>query len=109
MDFSLTAEQELIIESTREFVQRELLPHEDLVEEADEVPDELYEQVKQRALEQGLYAADIPTKYGGGGLDPLSFTLLERELGWASYALQYIVHRPCNILQAERTNRSRPT
>ncbi len=100
MDFSLTDEQELIIETTREFVQRELLPHEDLVEEADEVPDDLYEQIKQRAIEQGLYAADIPAEYGGGGLDPLSFTVLERELGWASYALQYIVHRPSNILQA---------
>ena len=71
MDFSLTDEQELIIETTREFVQRELLPHEDLVEEADEVPDDLYEQIKQRAIEQGLYAADIPAEYGGGGLDPL--------------------------------------
>jgi len=30
----------------------------------------------------------------------LTFALVEREFGWVSYALQYVVHRPCNILQA---------
>ena len=52
--------------------------------------------IKKRSIEQGLFAANIPTEFGGGGLDTLTFTLLEREFGWVSYALQYAVHRPCN-------------
>jgi len=42
----------------------------------------------------------MPEEIGGGGLDTLSMCLLDRELGRASMALQYIVARPSNILQA---------
>jgi alkylation response protein AidB-like acyl-CoA dehydrogenase len=37
---------------------------------------------------------------GGGGLDNFSITLMERELGRASYGLQMVVARPSNILRA---------
>ena len=100
MDFSPTEEQSMIIDSARAFVQKELMPHEDQVEELRKVPDELFDQIKQKSIEVGFFAANIPEKFGGGGLDTLSFTLLEREFGWVSYALHYIVHRPSNILQA---------
>jgi acyl-CoA dehydrogenase len=100
MDFSLTEEQEMIVETARTFVQRELLPHEDTVEELNRVPDDLFDQIKKRSIEQGLFAANIPSEFGGGGLDTLTFTLVEREFGWATYALHYAVHRPSNILQA---------
>ncbi len=100
MNFAPTEEQNMVIEAARTFVQRELLPHEDIVEELNRVPDDLFEQIKKRSIEQGLFAANIPTEFGGGGLDTLTFTLLERELGWVTYALQYVVHRPSNILQA---------
>ena len=42
----------------------------------------------------------MPAELGGGGLDALSVTLAERELGRASYALQMLVARPSNILLA---------
>jgi acyl-CoA dehydrogenase len=42
----------------------------------------------------------MPEELGGGGLDPLTMCMLDRELGRASYALQYTVARPSNILQA---------
>ncbi len=100
MDFSPTEEQSMIIDSARAFVQKELMPHEDQVEELRKVPDELFDQIKQKSIEVGFFAANIPEEFGGGGLDTLSFTLLEREFGWVSYALHYIVHRPSNILQA---------
>ncbi len=100
IDFSPSEEQQLIIDTARNFVRRELLAHEDLVEAHDQVPDELFDQIRRRALETGLFAANIPEQYGGGGLGAVSFALVEREFGWVSYALQYIVHRPCNILEA---------
>ena len=78
MDFSPTEEQSMIIDSARAFVQKELMPHEDQVEELGRVPDELFDQIKQKSIEVGFFAANIPEEFGGGGLDTLSFTLLER-------------------------------
>ena len=46
-----------------------------------EVPIELGKQIQKRAMEQGLYAANMPAEAGGGGLDFLSATLMDRELG----------------------------
>jgi len=100
VDFALTHEQEMLVATARTFVERELYPYETEVEQTDQVRPALVRQIIQAALQQGLYAANMPTELGGGGLDCLSLTLLERELGRASFALQYLVARPSNILQA---------
>ena len=100
MDFELTAEQRLIVGTVRDFVEQELYPHEDEVERLDEVPEELARSIRGKAIASGLYAANMPAELGGGGLDPASVVLVERELGRASYALQMLVERPSNILQA---------
>jgi acyl-CoA dehydrogenase len=100
MDFGLSDEHRDIVSTVREFVRRELVPHEDLVERLDEVPSELAAQIRSRAIGAGLYAPNFPADLGGGGLDELSVTLVERELGWTSYALQWLVARPSNILRA---------
>src|SRR6266705_1294269 len=102
MDFGLNEEHRAIVATVRDFVRRELVPHEDLVERLDEVPAELAAQIRGRAIAAGLYAANFPAELGGGGLDELSVTLVERELGWTSYALHALVARPSNILQACR-------
>ncbi len=99
MDFTLTEEQRLIVDTVRAFVERELYPHEDEVERLDEVPAELAGQIRAKAIAAGLYAANMPAELGGGGLDAVSLVLVERELGRASYALQMLVERPSNILQ----------
>ena len=102
MDFELTAEQRLIVETVRDFVEKELYPHEDEVERLDEVPPELASSIRGKALAAGLYAPNMPAELGGGGLDAVSLVLVERELGRAGYALQMLVERPSNILQACR-------
>ncbi|MCH6587283.1 MAG: acyl-CoA dehydrogenase family protein [Proteobacteria bacterium] len=100
MDFALSTEQRLLVESLRAFVEQELYPHEAEVERTGELRPELIEAIKAKAIELGFYAANMPEELGGGGLDHVSTALLERELGKASFALQYIVARPSNILQA---------
>ena len=102
MDFGLSEEQRAIVATVRDFVRRELVPHEDLVERLDDVPAELASQIRGRAIAAGLYAANFPAELGGGGLDEFAVTLVERELGWTSYALQWLVARPSNILRACR-------
>jgi len=100
MDLSLTDEQRLIVATVRDFVERELYPHEDEVERRDEVPGEVARAIRKKAIAAGLYAPNMPAELGGGGLDAVSLGLVERELGRASYALQMLVERPSNILQA---------
>jgi acyl-CoA dehydrogenase len=100
MDFGLDDEQRAIVDTVRTFVQRELYPHEDEVDRLGEVPAELVTHIRKRAIDAGLHAANMPEDIGGGGLDAVSMTLAERELGKASYALQWLVARPSNILQA---------
>ncbi|MBI3362997.1 MAG: acyl-CoA dehydrogenase family protein, partial [Chloroflexi bacterium] len=100
MNYGLTDEQRIIVQTVRGFVEKELAPYEDEVEQTGEVRPELREQIIKRALEHGLYAANMPEAYGGGGLDAVSLVLMERELGRTSYALQALVARPSNILQA---------
>jgi acyl-CoA dehydrogenase len=100
VDFELNEEQRLIVETVRSFVEAELYPHEDEVERLDDVPPEVVASVRAKALAAGLYAANMPAGIGGGGLDAIGLTLAERELGRASYALQMLVSRPSNILQA---------
>lgn len=100
MDFALDTEQKMLIETARRFVEEELYPYEQEVEESDKVRSELVAQIRERSLALGLYAANMPAELGGGGLDTLTMCLLDRELGRASMALNYIVARPSNILQA---------
>ena len=100
MDFAPTHEQQLIVETVRAFVERELYPHELEVERSDRVTPELAAEIKRKAVDAGLYAANMPEELGGGGLDAVSMALMERELGRASMALQMLVARPSNILQA---------
>jgi acyl-CoA dehydrogenase len=100
MNFEHSEEQLLLIESARRFVEEELYPHEETVEKTGQVSPELRQQIIDRSLEMGLYAANMPQELGGGGLDALSMCMLDRELGRANMALQYTVGRPSNILQA---------
>jgi acyl-CoA dehydrogenase len=100
VNIELTAEQRLIVDTVRAFVETELYPHEDEVERLDEVPQELADSIRRKALAAGLYAANMPAELGGGGLDATGVVLVERELGRAAYALQMLVERPSNILQA---------
>ena len=101
MNFALTDEQQMIVKATREFVEHELYPHEKELEETGILRQELQRELKQKAIDAGLYAANMPAEVGGAGLDPVAWILYEKELGKANYALHYnCVARPSNILLA---------
>ncbi|MFN4172548.1 MAG: acyl-CoA dehydrogenase family protein [Pseudorhodobacter sp.] len=101
MQFGLTDEQRMIVDTTRAFVEAELYPHEAMVERTGHLPPELIREVQAKAMAAGLYAANMPEEVGGAGLDTLSWLLYERELGRANYALHWTcVARPSNILLA---------
>ena len=100
MDFGLSNEQEMIIDSVKSFVEQELYPYENEVEKSNHIDESLAESIKKKAIDLGLYATNMPIEHGGGGLDTLTLCLIEKELGKANFGLQYIVARPSNILLA---------
>lgn len=101
MEFALSEEQDLIVRTTRSFVENELFPHEDEIERTGRLRPELRDALKAKAIEAGLFAANMPADAGGAGLDTLTWVLYEKELGRTSYALHWnCVGRPSNILLA---------
>ena len=76
MDFTLSEEQRMIQEAAREFAQNELLPG---VIERDEAQKFPSEQVK-RMGDLGFLGMMVDPKYGGSGLDTVSYALVMEEL-----------------------------
>ncbi|KMW57320.1 Butyryl-CoA dehydrogenase [Candidatus Rhodobacter oscarellae] len=100
MQFGLSQEQEMIVETVRSFVEHEIYPHEAEVERTGTVPVELGNEIKQKCIDLGFYACNFPEEVGGAGLSHFDFTLVERELGRGSMALTHFFGRPQNILMA---------
>ena len=101
MDFEPDEEQRAVIETSRSFVRKELVPHEEEVERTGRLDHDLAKSLRDKAIRAGLYAANMPEELGGGGLDTLTWMLMERELGHTGYALQmFAVARPSRILLA---------
>ena len=100
MDFSLSEEQTMLTEALRAFIERELYPHEDEVERLGQVPPELIEDIRTKALAAGFYAMHMPEELGGGGLDAVTLLLAAREFGRPSTALSVLCGGPTKILLA---------
>jgi acyl-CoA dehydrogenase len=100
MQFGLTDEQQMIVDTVRSFVEKEIYPHEDAVERSGEVPQEIADEIKRKTIELGFYACNFPEDVGGAGLSHVEFALVERELGRGSMALNHFFGRPQNILMA---------
>ena len=76
MNFDLTEEQELIRQTVRDFAEREIKP---IAQELDEKAEFSYE-LTQKMGELGLFGMYLPEKYGGQGMDTLSYIIAVEEL-----------------------------
>jgi alkylation response protein AidB-like acyl-CoA dehydrogenase len=76
MDLRLSEEHELIKESAREFAQRELKPG---VIERDSQGTYPEEEVK-KMIDLGFIGMTVSERYGGGGMDSLSYALVMEEI-----------------------------
>ena len=63
MDFSLNDEQQMIVKTTRDFVVNELYPHKKEIEETGVLREELYHELKAKAIEAG----PVCRQYADGG------------------------------------------
>ncbi|MBN9742704.1 acyl-CoA dehydrogenase [Amycolatopsis sp. A1MSW2902] len=74
--------QQEILSTVRSFVDKEIIPHAQALEHADEYPAEIVEGMK----EMGLFGLTIPEEYGGLGESLLTYALVVEEIarGWMS-------------------------
>lgn len=100
MNYQLTEEQIMLLDSVRAFLDAEIYPYEAEADRAGEVPEELGKKIKAKAIEMGFFAANLPESVGGGGLDYTTMGVFERELGKASYGLAGHIARPTELLLA---------
>ena len=85
-----TEEHKMILETTKDFVTKDVLPNIDRLEEKDH---DLVRDLLEKAGELGLLSTDIPEEYGGLGLDKVSTTIVAEALGDAgSFAAVYGAH-----------------
>jgi acyl-CoA dehydrogenase len=81
MDFALSDEQRLLVETARRFVRSELMPLEAELERTRALPTEIAHAIFEKSRALGLYAVNIPTEFGGGGLSAVDTCLAEEQFG----------------------------
>ena len=81
MDFALSAEQRMLINTVRRFVDAELRPLEQGVEDSGMLAPDVAAAIKAKSRVLGLYAMNMPEALGGGGLSAVDWMLVEEEFG----------------------------
>ena len=76
MDFSLTSEQQMFQKIIREFCEKELKPITAKIDQEEYFPFELYKKMGQ----MGLMGMTVPQKYGGAGIDKVSYMIALEEI-----------------------------
>jgi alkylation response protein AidB-like acyl-CoA dehydrogenase len=87
MDFALSTEQRQIRDMVAEFVDEEIVPRAAEIDETDEFPADLIEEM----AELGLMGMPFPEEYGGAGLDYHSYAIGLEEISRGSGSLGTIV------------------
>ncbi len=81
MEFGLTDEQRLLVGTVRQFIEHELRPLEEEVERAGRLNPADARRIFEASRKLGLYAMNMPTTHGGGGLSTLDWMLVEEQFG----------------------------
>ena len=83
MDFNLTEEQRLFKEMVRSFVEKEVAPYADEIDEKGEFPWELF----RKMGELGFFGLRYPEKYGGSDADLATVCIMVEELSRGSLSV----------------------
>ena len=76
MDFNLTSEQKLFQKTIREFCEKEIKPIANKIDKEEYFPKDLYKKMGQ----MGLMGMTVPQKYGGAGIDRVSYMIALEEI-----------------------------
>jgi alkylation response protein AidB-like acyl-CoA dehydrogenase len=75
--FEFTDEQKMLREMVRDFVNTEIKPIAQLIDQEERIPTELIQKMK----DLGLLGAAFPQEYGGGGFGEVGYCLMQEEIG----------------------------
>ncbi|MCK4365719.1 MAG: acyl-CoA dehydrogenase family protein [Thermoplasmatales archaeon] len=76
MDFNLTSEQQMFQKIIREFCEKELKPIAAKIDQEEYFPFELYKKMGK----MGMMGMTVPQKYGGAGIDKVSYMIALEEI-----------------------------
>ena len=93
LNFELPEELKLLKRSIREFVEKELWPLTDHLEQHDEIPKSAIEKMKA----MGLFGLPFSEEYGGAGVGELGYCVALEELGRANSAFSNLIGAHCSI------------
>ena len=77
MDFTFTDEQNMLREMVRKFVDNELKPIADKIDEEEKIPRELIDKL----AELGFLGISFPVEYGGAGMGEMGYCIMQEEIG----------------------------
>jgi len=81
VNLAFSEEQRLIQKAVRRFIEEELLPIEMKVPAGWWLPPEHHQPLVRKAQALGLWALEVPVRFGGGGLDCVTSALIHEEMG----------------------------
>jgi len=84
MDFGISNEQRMLVNTVRDFIKNELAPLEDEVEQTGVLADHHAKAIFEKSSALGLYGMNIPEEHGGGGLSCLDQIMCEEQFGHTS-------------------------
>jgi acyl-CoA dehydrogenase len=87
IDFEVPEESRLLVDTVKRFIEKELAPLEQKVEDSGTVDPDLVRDLRRKSRELGLFAMTYPREVGGGGLGTIDSCLVEEQCGWTSDAL----------------------
>jgi alkylation response protein AidB-like acyl-CoA dehydrogenase len=83
MEFALTAEQEMLRKSVREFAEAEIRPKVQQMDDTDKVPTDILDKMAKL----GFMGVMVPREYGGLGMGHIERTIMLEEIGRISAAM----------------------
>jgi len=96
MNFDLSPEQQLIQNTARDLAAREILPHAAAIDRSHEFPRDIF----SRLGELGLLGVMLPEKWGGAGMDALSYAVALEEIARACASTAVAMSVQCSLVCA---------
>ena len=93
LNFDLPEDLKLLKRSIREFVEKELWPLTNHLEEHDEIPTAALDKMK----DMGLFGLPFSEEFGGAGMGELGYCVALEELGRANAAFSNVIGAHCSI------------
>lgn len=81
MDFNLPEELQMLKETVRRFVDKEIIPIELQCRDGNQIKAEIRGRLEKKTREMGFWLIDVPKEYGGAGLGLLARVIIWEEMG----------------------------